>query len=195
MSTTRRQLFPEQQPRDQASFEAEAMHSLLDDSQVSDSVTESQMTSDSQNTSQDVILAADSQLSTNTASDDSVTKDPTASDDVEVSTVVESSQSPDIVTRDAATDAKDVPEAVEVPVEPKERAIEHDEFCARAVNNSKSHSSIRRTHAPQLWRHERIPRGSLCLYGAIDDGVRIAKTGVKWMLDTKMYVSCMHVAC
>lgn len=81
---------------------------------------------------------------------------------------------------------KKVPEAIEVP-RPDKNIIEHGEYCTLVIGKAREHRGIRRTHDPRLYRHARIPLKHICLYGGLDDGVRICSPGVLWMYDDRVF--------
>ena len=66
--------------------------------------------------------------------------------------------------------------------------MEHDEYKSLVAKQSGvSRRVIRNSMKPTLWRHQRHPKASLCLFDAVDDGVRIAQTGLLWSIDGKMF--------
>ena len=90
----------------------------------------------------------------------------------------------------------EVPETKEVCDVLAKDVVEHDHYTATVTSRCKTndHRLLRGTHDPQCWRHKRRPMGSLCLYDAADDGVRIVKTGIKWCLDTLIFTVMMLVS-
>ena len=66
--------------------------------------------------------------------------------------------------------------------------LEHDEYkeiiCKRSEG---SRRIVRNSSRPTLWRHQRYPKASLCLYDAVDDGICIVKTGLIWSIDGKLF--------
>ena len=66
--------------------------------------------------------------------------------------------------------------------------LEHDEYkeiiCKRSEG---ARRIVRNSSRPTLWRHQRHPKASLCLYDAVDDGICIVKTGLIWSIDGKLY--------
>ena len=66
--------------------------------------------------------------------------------------------------------------------------MEHDEYKSLVAKQSGvSRRVIRNSMKPTLWRHQRHPKASLCLFDAVDDGVRIAQSGLLWSIDGKMF--------
>ena len=65
--------------------------------------------------------------------------------------------------------------------------MEHDEYKELVVAKSESRRIVRYTSRPTLWRHQRRPMASLCVYDAVDDGVCLAETGLIWSIDGTPY--------
>ena len=57
--------------------------------------------------------------------------------------------------------------------------VEHTEYTQMAIQDARYHRAIRRSH-PRLWLHSRRCLKSVCLFEGIDDGSNIVKTGVVW---------------
>ena len=67
--------------------------------------------------------------------------------------------------------------------------IEHDEHVASVLLEAK-HSRVLlqpRTRRPTLWQHALDPRTALCCTKGVDDGVRLAATGLIWEVDDEQY--------
>ena len=71
--------------------------------------------------------------------------------------------------------------------------MEHDEFAVNIIRKASVHFRLRRT-TPTLYRHRATCLSSIRTFAAIDDGVRIAQWGVKWMIDD-VIVTCLAVVC
>ena len=65
--------------------------------------------------------------------------------------------------------------------------MEHDEYLAHTVSKSDTRRIVRGTCNPVIWRHQRRPKTSICVFDAVDDGVCLAQTGLLWSLDDKLY--------
>ena len=66
--------------------------------------------------------------------------------------------------------------------------MEHDEYKTLVAKQSgPSRRVVRNSMEPTLWRHQRHPKASLCLFDAVDDGIRIAQSGLLWSIDGKMF--------
>ena len=64
--------------------------------------------------------------------------------------------------------------------------IEHDEYVADFIQQSRNRVLMfSRKQTPRLWRHKLDARVSLCLTSAVDDGVRLAQTGIVWTIDNR----------
>ena len=65
--------------------------------------------------------------------------------------------------------------------------MEHDEFKELICGKAEQRRIVRNTSRPTLWRHQRRPHASLCMFDAVDNGIYIAMTGVLWSIDARMY--------
>ena len=66
--------------------------------------------------------------------------------------------------------------------------MEHDEYKELVCSKEKNFRRVvRYTSRPTLFRHKRIPKASVCLYAAVDDGIRLAQTGIQWSIDGTVY--------
>ena len=65
--------------------------------------------------------------------------------------------------------------------------MEHDEFKELICGKAEQRRIVRNTSRPTLWRHQRRPHASLCMFDAVDNGICIAMTGVLWSIDARMY--------
>ena len=65
--------------------------------------------------------------------------------------------------------------------------MEHDEYKELICHKTEQRRIVRNTSRPTLWRHQRRPLASVCMFDAVDNGVCIAMTGVMWSVDARMY--------
>lgn len=65
--------------------------------------------------------------------------------------------------------------------------MEHDEYKELVVAKSESRRIVRHSSRPTLWRHQRRPKASICLFDAVDDGVCLVQTGLIWSIDSSLY--------
>ena len=94
------------------------------------------------------------------------------------------------VIKDSAARDK-IPQATEVCDKEPAHLMEHDEYALAEIKTAKVRFSIRRTN---LHRHNCTPLKDLRLFDAVDDGVCIAKPGVKWVLSQHTW-TVIAVAC
>lgn len=72
-------------------------------------------------------------------------------------------------------------------VSSEEDTMEHDEYKELIVSKTQSRRIVRNSTRPTLWRHQRRPKASICLYDAIDDGVCLVQTGLLWSIDGQLF--------
>ena len=113
--------------------------------------------------------------------------------EADAETTVSSSQSStDIVL--AGLPRQDVPEAEEVGGDNKnELVVEHDEFAVQLIRHAPCHYRLRRTK-PTMWRHKATCLSTMRMFDAIDDGVRVAASGIEWQID-QFNIVVLVVAC
>ena len=108
--------------------------------------------------------------------------------------LIEEEDMPSLVENDMP--AANMPEATEVVEHHSvSHVVEHDEFAIEIIQPVKRHLALRRVK-PSMWRHEATCYMNIRLFRAMDDGVKLAFTGVKWALEGKtgLYVVII-VAC
>ena len=97
-------------------------------------------------------------------------------------------QSPSSEDGDSVLDTSAGSQAIEEMDDSQDRNVmEHDEFKELIVSRAEQRRIVRNSARPTLWRHQRRPMASLCLFDAVDDGVCLAMTGLLWSIDNKMY--------
>ena len=72
--------------------------------------------------------------------------------------------------------------------------MEHSEFAIQVILETSVHFALRRTK-PTLYRHDYKCMSFIRVFGAIDDGRRIACSGIKWGLVDNSVVTVLLVAC
>ena len=90
-----------------------------------------------------------------------------------------SQSSTDIVL--AGVPKENVSEAEEVGGDNNELIVEHDEFAVQLIRHATCHYRLRRTK-PTLWRHQAKCLSTMRMFDAIDDGVRVAASGIEWQI-------------
>ena len=87
--------------------------------------------------------------------------------------------------RTTVTDTSDVTPIVDASA--NSDVMDHEEYLAHKVSGNELRRLVRGTSKPTLWRHQRRPMTSICVFDAVDNGVALAKTGLVWYLDGKPY--------
>ena len=124
---------------------------------------------------------ADVSTSPVNSQDTHVSSTPGASQDSLVSGSVGASQDT-IVTPEASSSSSQAKEVVDVS---SSRSVEHDEHVAKVLEDCGKRLLCRPyTRHPRLWYHGLRAHPSLCRYLGIDDGVRLAATGIVWATDS-----------
>ena len=96
--------------------------------------------------------------------------------------------SPSSENGDSVLDTSAGSQAIEEMDDTQDRNVmEHDEFKELIVSRAEQRRIVRNSTRPTLWRHQRRPMASLCLFDAVDDGVCLAMTGLLWSIDNRMY--------
>lgn len=98
------------------------------------------------------------------------------------------SQSSPETNRESSTDEKlnessisSSSQAAETRDQTSNDVVDQDEFLAKVLKKCQQRVLLKpHTKNPRLWRHSMDPRPALCRLHAVDDGVRLAATGIVW---------------
>ena len=108
--------------------------------------------------------------------------DPTAVSAAERTNVTDTPDVSPSVDNSSSSQAREVDDMSDDPDN-----MEHDEYLAHTVSKSDTRRIVRGTSNPVIWRHQRRPKTSICVFDAADDGVCLAQTGLIWSVDGKLY--------